>query len=405
MAAPLAVNSTATLGRAASFWVSAAVIVHTLWTSAAPAMTYPLYAAEWDLTPTAITAIFAVYPIVVVAVLIAFGDLSDYIGRRATILLGLSASLFGVLLFAAAPDVTWVFIGRAFMGLGVGLSASPATAALVEFSPAGQSTRASAITTAAQSLGLTLATLVGGGLIQYAPLPARLNFVLLAAVITAIFVAAWFLPHHTSAEAPGRWRPKVPGIPRGLRKTYLVSVVAVSGGFALGSLILSLGSQIARDLVGSDNVLVNGAAIALFTATAGIVAVLTKPIEPRRQMIFGGISMMIGMGLFALSASLHALAVFLAAAMAGGSGYSLMFSGGLNVLNAQAPAHHRAGTISALFLVAYLTQGLFALFLGKVATLWGLEIATDLGAVVLAGFGVAAIALTMTFVRPVRERS
>ncbi len=38
------------LGRAASFWVSAGVVGHTLWTSAAPAMTYPLYAAQWHLS-------------------------------------------------------------------------------------------------------------------------------------------------------------------------------------------------------------------------------------------------------------------------------------------------------------------------------------------------------------------
>src|SRR5208282_2006347 len=66
------------LGRGASFWVAAAVVVHTLWTSAAPSMTYPLYASEWGLTHTATAAIFAVFPIVVVAVLTFSGDLSDY---------------------------------------------------------------------------------------------------------------------------------------------------------------------------------------------------------------------------------------------------------------------------------------------------------------------------------------
>ena len=83
--------------------VAAAVVAHIFWTSAAPALTYRLYAAQWHLTPTATTAIFAVYPVVVVAVLIGFGDLSDRIGRRAAMLLGLGASLVGTFLFAVAP--------------------------------------------------------------------------------------------------------------------------------------------------------------------------------------------------------------------------------------------------------------------------------------------------------------
>jgi hypothetical protein len=45
------------LGQRASFWIAAAVVVYALWTSAAPAMSYPLYAAEWHLTPAVTTSI------------------------------------------------------------------------------------------------------------------------------------------------------------------------------------------------------------------------------------------------------------------------------------------------------------------------------------------------------------
>src|SRR5712664_1337043 len=112
--------SSLVLGRRASFWVSAGVVTHIFWTSAAPAMTYRLYAEQWHLTATVTTGIFAVYPIVVVAVLVGFGDLSDHIGRRLVMLLGLAASLIGTLLFAVAPDVLWLFAGRALAGVGVG---------------------------------------------------------------------------------------------------------------------------------------------------------------------------------------------------------------------------------------------------------------------------------------------
>src|SRR5580700_2718119 len=91
-------------GRRASLVVSAGVAGHALWTSAAPALTYRLYAQEWHLAHTATTGIFAVYPIAVVATLIGFGGISDQIGYRAAMLLGLGASLVGAVFFAVAPD-------------------------------------------------------------------------------------------------------------------------------------------------------------------------------------------------------------------------------------------------------------------------------------------------------------
>src|ERR1700729_2035952 len=83
------------------------------------------------------TGIFAIYPVVVVLTLIGFGDISVYIGRRSTMLMGLGASLAGTLLFAVAPDVLWLFAARTLMGIGVGLSAGPSTAAVVEFAAGG----------------------------------------------------------------------------------------------------------------------------------------------------------------------------------------------------------------------------------------------------------------------------
>ena len=168
------------LGQRASLWVSAGVVAHVLWTSAAPAMAYRLYAQEWQLSHTVTAGIFAIYPVVVVAVLIGFGDISDHIGRRPTMLVGLAASLAGSLLFALAPGVLWLFAGRALMGVGVGLTAGPATAAVVEFAGVGAPQRAARITTVAQAAGFAGALLVGGALTQYAPWPTRLSFWLLS---------------------------------------------------------------------------------------------------------------------------------------------------------------------------------------------------------------------------------
>lgn len=383
------------LSRDASFTVAAAVVAHTLWTSAAPAMTYPLYASQWRLTPTSTTAVFAVYPIVVVVVLLAFGDLSDHIGRRATMLLGLAASFVGVLLFVVAPNVGWILIGRCFMGVGVGLSATPATAALIEFCPPVRAGLASTVTTLAQSAGLALALLLGGGLIQYAPFPMRLDFIVLLVVVAAIAAVAWFLPHHTDAETTGRWRPRLPFVPRGLRRTFAAAVAAVSCAYALGALILALGAQIAHDLIGSGNALVSGAVLSSFALASGTVALAGRGLSFRTGIVAGGAASTLAMTLLATAASRHSSIIFLPAIMLAGVGYSMLFLGGLTLINATAPAHHRGATLSALYLVAYLSQGVVALSLGWVATAWTLAVATDIGAMAIGSLCALAIGLAL----------
>jgi hypothetical protein len=307
-------------------------------------------------------------------------------------LLGLAASIFGVFLFAVAPDVLWVFVGRAFMGVGVGLSAGPSAAAVVEFSAPGQAQRAGAVTTISQAVGLIAAALVGGFLIEYAPLPTRLNFVVLFLVLVAVF-----LPRHTRNEASGRWRPKAIIIPADLRKIFASSTIAVTASYAMGTVILSLGAQIARDVIGSPNALVNGANIALFSLVAASVAIPGKSLSPLAAIMIGGVASLCAVAMLSISAAEHSLVLFSLALMLGGMAYSLLFSGGLTLLNANAPAHHRGGTLSALFLVAYLGQGIAALSLGKIATLWGLGVAIDIGSLVIGIISAGAMLLALLY--------
>jgi MFS family permease len=99
-------------GNRASFWICAAIVAHTLWTSAAPAMTYPLYAMQWGLTTTITAAIFAIYPITVVFTLILFSNLPELFGTRKTMLAGLAGSIAGVFLFVFAANLFMLFAGR-----------------------------------------------------------------------------------------------------------------------------------------------------------------------------------------------------------------------------------------------------------------------------------------------------
>ena len=382
-----------TLGRAAAFRVSAAVVAHTLWTSAAPALSYPLYAARWHLTPTVTTGMFAVYPVAVVLTLLLFGNLSDHVGRRLPMLAGVASSLAGVLLFALAPGVGWLYAGRALMGLGVGLSAGPSTAALVEFSRPGEAGRANVVATAATAFGVGMATLLGGALIQYAPWPLHLNFLVLAALLAALLATAWFLPRPATRPSLAAWRPGAVRVPRSIARAFATSATAVTAGYVQGALMLSLGCQIARELVGSANMLVNGTVIALFAIVTAATALVARRMPGPLAVATGGLAAAVSMALLLVAAHERLLGVFLLASALQGAGYSLLFLGGLTIANVHAPVEHRAGTISAVYLIAYLLMGAVALVLGVVATHFGLAAAIAVGAPAITALSLLAAAL------------
>jgi predicted MFS family arabinose efflux permease len=383
-----------TLSPRGSFWTAASVAALALWGSGAPSMVYPLYAADFHLTPVVITTIFAVYPLSLVVVLIIFGSISDYIGRRTTMLIGVAALIVGSILFAIAPNVGLLFAGRLFQGIGVGLAMSPASEALVEFN-SGPRSRAGSINTAATALGLAFATIVGGALVQYAPLPRELTFWVLTAVSVVVFVFVSFLPRHSADPTLGKWRPRGITVAPGIRGVWLTSSIAISAAFAVGAVLLSLGSKIAVDLINTDNALVSGSILALTPVVIGIVALAARRIPARTSISIGGLVTALALGLLIISSNTASLAVFLTTAIVAGVGYGLLFLGGLTLVNQFAPAHHRAQTLSAVYLVAYLLQGTTAVLVGYSATAVGLGIAIDIVAPILAGFALIASVIAL----------
>lgn len=384
-------NRARTLPRAGSYWTAAAVAAIALWTSGAPSTTYPLYAADWHLTATVTTAVFALYPLALVVVLVLFGDISDHIGRRATILIGLAALLVGSLLFAVAPDIAVVFIGRAFMGFGVGLALSPASAAVVEFSQKGREGAASSVFTAGTAVGLALATLIGGALIQYAPFPLHLDFWVLVVAIAVTAGLVWFMPRHTRDEDRAPWRPRLPHVAPGLRMLYAVSAGAVIVSYMFGSVFLALGADVAEQLTGTSNVLVVGAVMAIMSVFIGATAIATRGVTPRTTVMVGVLVTLVALALLLTASQTRSFGVFVVTMLVAGAAYALMFSGGLGLISRNAPAHHRAGTISAVYLVAYVMQGVTAVVLGLIATADGLALALVVGAIAITVFALATL--------------
>ncbi len=82
--------------------------------------------------------IFAAYAVGVITALVAFGRLSDEVGRRRTLLGALALSALSAAVFLITQGPGLLLVGRVLSGLSAGIFTGTATAAIVDFAEPGE---------------------------------------------------------------------------------------------------------------------------------------------------------------------------------------------------------------------------------------------------------------------------
>ncbi len=385
-------SSNTRLGRRGAFWASALVLALCLWASGAPSVLYPVYAAEWGLPAVVTTSVFAAYPLALLVVLALFGGVSDTIGRRRAMLLGVALIAVAAVAFAVAPNVLWLYAGRILQGVGTGFALGAASASLVEHNVSANPRFASSVTGSATASGLTLALLVSGVLAEFAPLPLVLSFAVLFVLGVAAFVLVWRMPDDTAGLGAPNWRPRALRLAPGLLRPFLAATLSVSLAYSIGAVFLSLGAQMARDLTGTSSLAVTGALLAISAAVIGVVSVLLARVPAHASVLLGGGLSLASLAVMAACAIWGSVPLFLAWCVVGGVAYAFAFTGGIGVVNRAAPAQHRGATLSLMYLFSYLLQALTAIGAGALATGIGLEPAIDVLAPLLGVLALGALA-------------
>jgi predicted MFS family arabinose efflux permease len=388
------------LGRRGTFWSAAAVLALCLWSSGAPSVLYPIYAAEWQLPPVVVTAVFGAYPLALLIVLLFFGGLSDAIGRRRAMLIGTLLLVAAAVLFAVAPNVGWLFAARVVQGIGTGLALGAASAALVENNTSANPRVASAATTVSTATGLTIALVVSGALAQYAPAPLVLSYLVLGALALVTVLAIALTPDDARPRASRTGgRSAALHLPRGAVLAFAAATVSVSVSYSVGAIFLSLGAQMARELTGTSDLLVIGLLLGISSLAIGVTGLLLSRVPAHVSIIVGGLLSIVALGIMALTAAAGSITLFLLWCVVGGVAYSFCFTGGLGLASRTAPPERRGATLSLLYLVSYLLQAGTAVGAGSAATLLGLGPAVDLAAPLLAALALIATVLAVVDLR------
>jgi MFS family permease len=180
-------------------------------------------------------------------------------------------------------------------------------------------------------------------------------------------------------------------VPSQLRRQFFIAAAIIATAYSHGVLILSIGGQVAHDLVGSSTALINGLSLALFPIAGGVTGALGRRLLPFGASAAGAVASSAAMILMVLAVGNQSLALLLVSISVAGVGYSLLFSGGLGLVNEIAPEAHRGAMLSGLYLFGYLAMGFVALAIGVIATYFGLKLAVYLGAATISLLGLASL--------------
>jgi MFS family permease len=344
-----------------ALYLQASIVITFLAGSSAPTPLYAVYQAQWGFTPITTTIVFGVYALAVLCALLTVGSLSDYVGRRPVLLGAIALQIVTMVIFTTAAGVPELLLARVIQGLSTGAAVGAVGAGMLDLNRA-KGTIANAV---APLMGTATGGLASGLLVQYLPAPEHLVYLVLIAlfVLQGIGVALMRETSGGQAGVAASLRPQF-GVPAAARRPLLLAAPVLVAAWSLAGFYGSVGPAVVREVVGSNSLLLGGAALFVLAGSGGVAVLLLRTVDPRRVMIFGTSALLVGVGLTLLAISTSDTAVFFVGAVIAGSGFGAGFQGAIRTVVPHALPQERSGLLSTLYVVSYLAMGLPAVIGG-----------------------------------------
>lgn len=382
----------------------ASIIVTFLAASAAPTPLYTTYQKAWDFSALTTTVVFGIYAVALLAALLTVGRLSDHVGRRPVLLVGIAGQILAMVVFVDAHSVTALMTARIVQGLATGTAIGAIGAAMLDIDVE----RGAVANATAPGLGTATGALLSGFAVQWLPAPTHLVFEVLAVLLLAQAGGVFLLPE-TSPRGPGALRSLMPQleIPVQTRRPLLAAAPVLFAVWALAGFYGALGPTIIDHLVGTASVIDGGLGLGILAGVAAVTTYLLRERPAASVMLLGTGTLVVGVTavLFSLWAD-SAIGFFLGTALAG-VGFGAGFQGGIRLVAPLAHPDQRAGVLSVLYTVSYLGLGIPAVLAGVAVVRGGGLVATSyeygLAVIVLAVFATVNLIRLRTHDNPSTE--
>ncbi|WP_194839946.1 MFS transporter [Aeromicrobium yanjiei] len=339
----------------AAFWLLFSIVASVCALSGAPTPLYRVYQQNWGFSEITTTVVFAAYALGILLALITVGSLSDHLGRKPVVLVCVLLQIGVESLFVFADGVPMLLSARLLQGLVTGAVFGALGAAMIDL----DRVRGVTANAAAAPLGGASGAMAAGVFVQYLPDPTRLIYIALAVTLSVQAVLVPFM-RETCARRPGSLRSLRPqfGLPRSVRRRFLVSAPVLVASWSLFGLYGALGPTIVRELNGQTSPVLGGLTIVAISGIGALtVLTLASRVSPRVLMLFATTALIVGMAGTLVAMQERSLPGFFAASFVAGSGFGAGYQAGTRSVMPLVSTHERAGVLSIILVLCYASMG------------------------------------------------
>jgi MFS family permease len=317
--------------------------------------------AEWGLTPLTITLIFGIYALAVLLALLIAGRLSDHLGRRPVLLAATLAQAVTMIVFMTATGLTGLLVARFLQGVTTGAALGAIGAGMIDLDKA-RGTVANAV---APPFGTATGAIVAGVLVQFLPFPTHLVYAVFGLVFMGQALGLVFMNESITPRGGvlASLKPRLK-LPHATREPLLLATPVLIALWALGGFYGSLSPLLVKGMLGVSTPLISALPVFVLATVGGLSVLVLQNREARDMMMVGAASLMLGAGTVALSLPHSDIALFFIGSMISGVGFGAGFQGVVRTVVPFAAPHERAGVLSIIFVISYISLSVPAVAAG-----------------------------------------